>query len=240
MSKQLGGVLAARYGWCRPDEVIRLAVPCDRSSIRFDIGGLSWEGEAGGQAVAEGADRMLAAVDDLVNASSDYDSRTSPPKVVYFGSSPQAQVMHAASAAESPETRLTWVLTSHRIALLEEVPESAEDVAGAGDSIWQKARKFGAGVRDFSRDVVDILQDKKLADYEPNIPIPVSRVAVRTEFPAQHVRSIGQTARQLPAEHAPRKVFALRIELTDGSGVEVIAQTDESIARLQAMAFGHQ
>ncbi|MDA3650178.1 hypothetical protein LZ318_40145 [Saccharopolyspora indica] len=235
MSKQLGGVLAVRHGWCRPDEVIRFAVPCVRSSIRYDISGLSWEGTSGGSAIG----RVATAVEDLVGASSEHDNRLSPPRVVYSGPNPQAQIMQARPEAEDADVLFTWVLTSHRLALLAEVPEPAAE-EGISDSVWQKARKFGAGVRDFSRDVVDILQDKKLGEYPPNAPVPVAPVAVRAEFPLQQVRAINRTTRRLPGGYAQRDVFALRIELGDGSVLEVISQTEEHAARLEAMAHGRQ
>jgi hypothetical protein len=88
--------------------------------------------------------------------------------------------------------------------------------------------------------VVDVLQDKKLAAYPPNEPIPVAPVTTRGEFPVQQVRSIGRATRNLPGSHAPRKVFALRIELADGSGLDVISAAEENAARLEAMAFGRQ
>ncbi|MER6988228.1 hypothetical protein ABT337_01865 [Saccharopolyspora hirsuta] len=182
---------------------------------------------------------MATAVEDMVSASSDHDNRLPPPKVVCFGPGPQAQIMQA-RPAEDADARFTWVLTSHRLALLAEVPPPAEEAEDSGDSIWQKARKFGVGVRDFSRDVVDILQDRKLGEYPPNEPIPVAPVAVRAEFPVQQVRAVNRTNRKLPGGYAPRKVFALRVELADGSGLDVLSPTEENVARLEAMAFGRQ
>lgn len=174
-----------------------------------------------------------------MNSSADHDSRLPPPKVVCFGPGPQSQVMRLRPSTEDIDVRFTWVLTSHRLALLAEVPKPAAG-EGASGSFWQKARKFGAGVRDFSRDVVDVLQDKKLAAYPPNEPIPVAPVTTRGEFPVQQVRSIGRATRKLPGSHAPRKVFALRIELADGSGLDVISAAEENAARLEAMVFGRQ
>lgn len=234
MSKQLGGVLAVRHGWCRPDEVIRFAVPCTRSGIRFDISGVSWDGTSGGSAVG----RAAAVAEDIVSASSEHDNRLSPPKVVYSGPGPQAQIMQARPGSEDADVLFTWVLTSHRIALLAEAPAPAAEESA--DSVWQKAQRFGAGVRDFSRGVADILQDKKLGEYPPNAPVPVAPVAVRAEFPVQQVRAINRTTRRLPGGYAQRKVFALRIELGDGSVLEVISQTEEHAARLEAMAYGRQ
>ncbi|GAA0515371.1 hypothetical protein GCM10011581_49200 [Saccharopolyspora subtropica] len=236
MANKIGGVLAARHGWCRPDEVIRLVVPAPRGGTRYDVGGLSWEGNTGGRAVAEGVERVATAVDDLFIA--DYESGAAAPLIVYFGPGPQAQIMRAASVA-NPGVGLTWVLTSQRFALLEAVVER-EERDGEPGSLWQKARRFGAGVRDFSRDVVDILADNKLADYAPGTPIPIADVVMRAEFPVQHLRSIGPARRRLPAGHSPRHVFALRIELGDGSGVDVIAATEENCARLHAMALGQR
>ncbi|MER7014135.1 hypothetical protein ABT324_22165 [Saccharopolyspora sp. NPDC000359] len=234
MSKRVGGVLAARQGWCQPDEVVRFAVSGNLSSTRFDVHGLSWEGRAGGSA----AGRVVTAVEDVVNASSDHDNRLPPPRIVCFGPGPQSEIMRA-TPADGADVPATWVLTSHRFALLAEVPP-AEDAEEAADSIWQKARKFGAGVRDFSRDVVDVLQDKKLGDYAAGEPVPVAPVAVRAEWPVQQVRAVSRTNRKLPIGYAPRQVPALRVELADGSGVELISPTEENVARLEAMAFGRQ
>lgn len=61
VSERVGGVLAARHGWCGPDEVIRFAVPCTPSGIRFDVTGLSWEG--GPESMGIG--RAITAVEDL-------------------------------------------------------------------------------------------------------------------------------------------------------------------------------
>lgn len=241
MSKRVGGVLAARHGWCGPDEVIRFAVPCTPSGIRFDVDGLSWDGRSG--SAGKGIERAFSAVEGLVNASSDYDDRLPPPKVVCFGPGPQSQVMGFRPVTEDADVRFTWMLTSHRLALLAEVPEPPEpeqEKEESSGSFWQKARKFGAGVRDFSRDVADILQDKKLGAYPANEPIPVAPVTSHGEVPVQQVRAIGRATRKLPRSYASRKVFALRVELADGSGLDVISAAEENIVRLEAMAFGRQ
>ncbi|MDA3630208.1 hypothetical protein OU415_32600 [Saccharopolyspora sp. WRP15-2] len=182
----------------------------------------------------EGIERFGVAVADVVSGGD--DSGATPPRVVYFGQSPQARIVRALEASCKPDTELMWVLTTHRLGLLEVLaPEVDED---SGGSLWSKARKFGAGVKDFSRDVADIFQGKQLGEFAADTPIPVREVTAHVEFPAQLVRSVAATKRKLPSDYRPRKVFPLRIELDDGSGLEVIAQTEEAVARLQAMAFG--
>ncbi|MFF0521962.1 hypothetical protein ACFYTC_24900 [Actinomadura nitritigenes] len=41
---EVGGTLALRRHWCRPDEPVLLCVPCHPTGVRFDMGGLDWRG----------------------------------------------------------------------------------------------------------------------------------------------------------------------------------------------------
>ncbi|GAA4618409.1 hypothetical protein GCM10023108_39160 [Saccharopolyspora hordei] len=117
-----------------------MAVPCRRPGIRFDVNGLSWDGSPG----SRGIGGVLAAVEDVVNASSTHDDRLPPPKVVCFGPGPQSQVMGFRPVVEDGDVELTWMVTSHRLALLAEVPEPAAEEESSR-SFWQKAREFGRG-----------------------------------------------------------------------------------------------
>ncbi|HEY8479617.1 MAG TPA: hypothetical protein VIL71_07275 [Spirillospora sp.] len=237
VTRKIGGALAARRHWCRPDEFIRLAVGASLKSSRFDVGGVPWYGFTDGQVAAGRGERVIDAVDSVSSLVQLDDAGASPPPVVYYGPHPQVEIMRALYAA-NPDAVLTWVLTSQRFVLQETPLERKE--TGESDSLLGKARKLGAGVRDFSRDVVDIFTDKKFGDYAPGVPVPLADVAVRAEFPAQRIRMITQARRHLPVDYSPRRVSTLRIELDDESGVDVITDSEENCARLHAMAFGQQ
>ncbi|GAA4869337.1 hypothetical protein [Saccharopolyspora cebuensis] len=234
MARHLGGTLALRQHWCRPDEVIRLVAAFRGSGVRFDVPGLSWEGRTGGRAAAEGIERGMIAADQLISGSWEI-AGASPPRIVYFGPGVRSQVLAAAGMERDSAAELMWVLTSQRTALLRRRPES---VAEDGGGLWDRARRFGAGVRGFSREVVDVVRDDRLGGHPAGAPVPLAAVDELAQLTGATV--VGLSRRRLPSEHGERDSAALRIGLDDRSGFDIIAPTDDDAHRLHALATGQK
>lgn len=101
--QRLGGVVAARRGWCRPDEAIRFVVACTGGGVRYDVGGLTWLGSHGSQGMAEGAERTAGAVGELARSAmhGDEPMGTAVPRAVYSAPNPQGKIMRARTARPS-------------------------------------------------------------------------------------------------------------------------------------------
>jgi hypothetical protein len=239
--KRLGGVLAARQNVCRPDEVIRLHVACNINRIRYDIGGMSWEGRTGAGRAAESGENAALWVDNLM--SEEDASGRSLPSAIVFGANPACVMGQAILPLRDLARNGMWLLTSERLCWVEEVsPAAAADATAEDGSMWARARKIGAGVRDFSRDVVDVLQDK--LPYTPHEPIPLADLVVRVEFSVQHIASVSPAHRRLPSEYQTGVGSlgspVLRVTLHDGSGVDFYIGNDTLVQRVHAMALGQR
>lgn len=235
---QLGGVLAARQRICGQDETIRLHAGCDIGALRYDLGGLSWEGRTGAEAGAEGIESAATWLDNLT-AEENPTGRSLPPAVL-FGRDPACAVAQPLLALRDMPRKGMWLLTPQRLCWVEEiVPREADDT---DSSWWAQARKFGGKVRDFSRDVVDTMQDK--LPYPAHEPIPLADLVVRVAFPREQIASLGPATRRLPAEYQTAigslDQPVLRIALHDGSGVDLLTGSEQRARRANELARGNR
>jgi hypothetical protein len=225
---ELGGTLALRRHWCRPDEPVLLCVPCHPTSVRFDMGGLDWRGlpKKGARAVMDVVGRGVDFVDR------DLGQTMTHPVLVVHGA--EAGSLAGRAVLPVPSGPRAWVLTPYRIGVVDIVPGPAAQARAAaereaGGGLLSRARKIAAGAAEIGRSL------GRDHPYPPGEPVPLAGVAPVAEIPAARIAGIGLDRRKLPPGYHPRKVPVLRVALHDGSGFDVVAPDDEAAGRLARM-----
>ncbi|MFR9731819.1 hypothetical protein ACL03H_21530 [Saccharopolyspora sp. MS10] len=96
--RNAGGAL--RRDWCAPDEEIHLVVGDGLGDLAYDVAGLRWDGR-----------------DECAALPAEPPER---PSAVLFGSSPECPLVAAVDPWRTAGRRGSWVLTSRRLAWVEE------------------------------------------------------------------------------------------------------------------------
>ncbi|MEU6130470.1 hypothetical protein ABZ805_14960 [Saccharopolyspora sp. NPDC047091] len=142
--ERLGASLAARAGWCAPDEPVWWATRV--TSTEFEVGGLDASGapksgvgkRLAGAAGKVGIGVLGFALTAMTEGNERYEkNRSGPPEkdLRVFGSSPQCDAVRSLqSPPPAPPTESLWVLTSRRLGVLVPLPEetAADDPAPTG------------------------------------------------------------------------------------------------------------
>lgn len=218
---KLDGVLAIRRSWCLPDEDVLLCA--NSSSIGFDVAGLDGSGRPdrgiGG--------RTLKALGTAVSAGGRRDRGQSPPQLVVFGPSADAEAPTACAALGEPAP--VWcVLTPLRLAWVKAVEDRSEpdgSFLGQVRGLTKIAREIPTG----------------RSAYSSHRPIETVDVWSAAEVPSARITSVTTAERTLPREYAMRDVHVLRVALADGSGVDIVAGPQaEHALRLFELATGEQ
>ncbi|MBB5152749.1 hypothetical protein [Saccharopolyspora phatthalungensis] len=238
-------VLAARQQWCRPGEPILWCIRSHRNYL-FDVEGLDEKGKpkkGWGTRAALGAGDAVGGVlggvfDAVTGGDTDSDLKDSPPSVL-FGPGPNCMAVAKLSRLPTGEDRACWVLTSHRLGLLTfhdaAEPEAGEAEESAG--LLGGALKFGKGAMKFARDVRDIVASKP--EYEPGVAVPVPQASAHLEIQRPAIADIGAHQRKLGRGYQTGKPWYLRVQFTDGSGIELSPSPKEKpLQRLVAMSHG--
>ncbi|MGW5647152.1 hypothetical protein ACWEV3_41210 [Saccharopolyspora sp. NPDC003752] len=237
-------VLAARQQWCRPGEPILWCLRSQHSYL-FDVEGLDEKGKPkkgwGARAalgIGDAAGGVLGGVFDAVTGGdTDSDLKTWPAGVV-FGPAPDCMAVAELSRIPAEAVHGFWVLTSHRLSWLtfqEVVEEAAEAEESKG--VLGGALKFGKGAMKFARDVRDIVASKP--EYEPGVAVPVPAASAHLEIQRPAIADVSAYQRKLGRGYTSNKAWYLRVQFTDGSGIEISPSRDEKPAqRLAAMSHG--
>jgi hypothetical protein len=234
-------VLAARQQWGRSGEPI---LWCLRSHPRFlfDVEGLDEKGlpkKGWGARAAEGvgsaAGGILGGIFDAATGGDADSDLKDPPSGVVFGPSPNCLAVLQLSRIPPQVDRGCWVLTPQRLAWLTFRDEGAEAEEATG--LLGGALKFGKGAMKFARDVRDIVTSKP--QYEPGVAVPVPTVTAHVEIPRPAIADIGAHQRKLGLGYAIRKPWYVRVQFTDGSGIDLCPSREEKpVQRLVAMSHG--
>lgn len=176
VSDPVGASLAARRGWCRPDEPIRWALRThgmefrvdglDSNGIRKPGLGKKLSGMAGqaGMAVAVGA-LTVAFGGGEGDSRSESGSRNTPRRdLTVFGPGPRCtavNLVRSALPAGCTASDSSWVLTPNRLAVLLPVGELRSHDTGPGG--W---RQLGHGWGDVGR----VLVGAKSEEFGRNVP----------------------------------------------------------------------
>lgn len=142
--RRLGGLLALRETWCRPDEPILWC--CTGAGPRFDVPGVGPDGKPGKGRSALGA--ALAVADFLT--SEDPGSSAGPPEppaVIASGPAMHAEAPRLAQTAAA-EPGL-WVYTPYRLAYVAPVSDPAPAPAPQARGLLGKLRSQAENVRAF-------------------------------------------------------------------------------------------
>ena len=125
--RRLGGVLALRETWCRPDETIVWC--CSGAKPRFDIPKVHPDGTTGAKPL-DTIVKVLDVANFVVSEDADLDSdRPAVPAVLVSGPNPHCEAARLAyTAAAEPGM---WVLTSQRFAYVAPVPATTSPTSCA-------------------------------------------------------------------------------------------------------------
>lgn len=198
--RRLGGVLALRETWCRPDETILWC--CEGAKPRFDVPGVNPDGTTG-----KGQKRLdvAIAVAGLLAGEADFDTDVPTPAVIASGTTAHAQAPRLAYAAAA-EPGL-WVLTSQRFAYTAPVPDPAPPPARQPGGLMGKLRSRAESVRSFVTGG---------PAYTPGEHVPVRPQRSVFEIPREQVTPTGLSVREKPRFTDRRPVFDTYV-FTDGS-----------------------
>ncbi|GIG68443.1 hypothetical protein [Phytomonospora endophytica] len=189
--RRLGGVLALRETWCRPDEKILWC--CDGAKPRFDVPGVNPDGSTGkGQKRLETA----FAVADLLSGEPDSDTGVPTPKVIASGTSANTEAPRLAYAAAA-EPGL-WVLTTQRFAYVAPVPDPTPPPAPQQRGLLGKLRSQAENVRSFVSGG---------PAYVPGEPVPVRAQRSVFELHSGQVTATGPSVWKRPRFHDLEPVF---------------------------------
>ncbi|XVS61930.1 hypothetical protein ACQPYE_27115 [Actinosynnema sp. CA-299493] len=222
---KLDGVLAIREHWAAPDEPVLLCAGAAGASTRFDVSGLDWSGNPAAGFAGKALRGVAGFAADIASAAADDDlGARELPGVVVFGASPDALGPRAALA--SRQAAVSWlVLTPRRLAWVAAVPDPAEPEPEK--SLLDRVGDFARGARDAFTGT---------SPYPPHEPVPTAGITALAELPRPHIAGVSLAERKLPRGSVPGSATVLRLSLTDGSGVDVLAKgRPEAAQRLLAL-----
>lgn len=228
LAEPLGPAAVARERVCRDGEDLLWAA-YGRTHY-YDIPGRYPDGSPKPNAVVRGAVRAGDFLGDVVSAAlggaDDDASRPPPADAIVFGPAPDCLAHRYLRdvPSVSPVLRRLWTLTPRRLALHAELPPVAlrEPAAAArGGSFLAKAARVGSGLVKLGRDLAEIVVDNRMT-FGGNVedePVVAAEFEPLLEVPRERIAAIGVATRS----SAP----VLRVELVDGSGVDLlVAMTD--------------
>ncbi|MEV0646212.1 hypothetical protein AB0I28_13205 [Phytomonospora sp. NPDC050363] len=205
--RRLGGILALRETWCRPDETVLWC--CEGAEPRFDVPGLRPDGAVG---------KKRSALDTAINVvdfvASDNFSGSGPPQApAVIATGPSAHCEAARMAYTAAAEPGLWVLTSHRLAYVAPVPDPAPATVPQSRGLLGKLREKADNVRGF------ITGGPWYADDEP---VPVRRQRSVFEIHTGGFTVIGTAVRDRPRFTDPKPLYE-KVALPDGSLLEFYA-----------------
>ncbi|MEU5693287.1 hypothetical protein [Actinosynnema sp. NPDC020468] len=225
---KLGGVLAIRESWARPDEPVLLCVGVSPSAIRFDVTGLDWWGRPERGALGKVAGGLGNAVFSVANAatggSGPEDGGPDAPTAVVWGPRPDTLATRTCRVG----TGQSWlVLTSHRLGCVTVVQPPPDPEPEK--SLLDRVTGFAKGARDIFT----------ATSYPPHRPVETEEVVTVAEVPREHIAGVALAERKLPRGVQPRQAHVLRLSLVDGSGLDVVAvRGPEHAHRLLTLVTG--
>lgn len=187
--RRLGGVLALRETWCRPDETIQWC--CEGARPRFDMPGVAPDGATG---QAKAFNTAMNVADFLLSDNGSGDGPPAPPAVLATGLGPNCEAGRLAYAAAA-EPGL-WVLTSQRFAYVAPVPDPPPPSQPRG--LLGKLQAKAESVRSFVTGG---------SAYTPGEPVPVRPQRSVFEIHSGQVTVLGPTVRRRPRFTVREPVF---------------------------------
>jgi len=204
--RRLGGILALRETWCRPDEKILWC--CDGAKPRFDVPKANPDGTTGrkpGSAIM-GA---IAVADFLI--SDDADTGNGPPTTpAVIASGPNVHCEAARLAYTAAAEPGLWVLTSQRFAYVAPVPAPEPPPLPQERGLLGKLRSKAESVRTFVTGG---------PGFTAGEPIPVRAQRSVFELHGGQFTAAGAAIRERPRFTDPKPVFE-KFVFTDGSTLE--------------------
>lgn len=213
-------VLSARESWCYQDERILWCHPLHSSSaqaryIHYAVSGLDVRGDkrwTAPKVVGGVASGVVGVAIDMVGSGDEGGTEPTVPQVIVSGKSRDCLavvplIQWQASGANAKDGRdLLWMLTSHRLGLLEFADVAGSPASGAGLLGGLKKTFDSFAARGGDADSGASVQETELPGFK-----------VHAEFPRNSVYSIDVVDQDFKS----RKMIRLRITFTDGSSIDI-------------------
>ncbi|MGP4020019.1 hypothetical protein [Saccharopolyspora sp. 5N708] len=235
-------VLSARAFWCAPDEQIlwchaMKSVGAKAKYVLYQVSGLDERGDkrwTAGKVLGGAAGGVAGAALEIVSPTEDSANTPMLPRAVVSGRNRECLAVaqlgswQASGVNDKSGREFVWILTSHRLGLLE---FSEQKSGGGADSglLGGLRKKIGG-----SADQQDVEGD------QPQ-PAELPGVTVHAEFPRNIIANIEVVQQRVKGQE--RKF--LRIVLADGSAIDLShpgggSVGDGKIDRLLAMSLGRE
>ncbi|QIZ33841.1 hypothetical protein [Saccharopolyspora sp. ASAGF58] len=227
-------VVALRQSWAQPGEPICWVIDA-RGKYLFEVSGRDADGnpkKGFAARVAGGVGGALLEIADGALGGSDPAYQDAPAGVV-VGGQPDCAAASLVDVYRQQGGRAVWVLSDRRLALVG-VSDPEEEPAAETGSLFSRARRMGAGLLsggsgESSAEPVEVVDDG------PAPPV----VRSLSEWPRSVVATCDVTTRKLGREYKSGKIHFLKVQFTDGSGLEIGASVAEDDGRrLVAMSYG--
>lgn len=204
--RRLGGVLALRETWCRPDEKILWC--CNGAKPRFDIPKVNPDGSTGGKPL----DTIVTVLDvaSFLTSEDGGPDGDRPPTPAVLVSGPGVHCEAARLAYTAAAEPGLWVLTSQRFAYVSPVPAPEPRPAPQERGLLGKLRSKAESVRTF------VTGGPAFPDGEP---IPVRPQRSVFELHGGQFTAAGSAVRTRPRFAEANAVFE-KFVLADGSTLE--------------------
>lgn len=224
-------VVALRQSWAQAGEPICWVINAHGPYL-FEVSGRDRSGnpQKGFAArVAGGVGHVLLEAADGALGGSDPAYRDAPVGAV-TGSQPDCAAASIVDVYRQHADRAVWVLSDRRLALVG-ISDPVEESSGESESLFSRARRVGAGLLAGGGAAEP---GDEAADDGAVAPV----VRSLGEWPRSVVAGCDVTTRKLGSEFKNGKPQYLKIQFTDGSGLEICPTDVENGHRLVAMSHG--
>ncbi|RKT86619.1 hypothetical protein SAMN05421805_106272 [Saccharopolyspora antimicrobica] len=229
-------VLSARAFWCAPDEKILWCHPLEYTAgkagyVYYQVSGLDERGDkrwTAGKVIGGVASGVAGLALEAISPTDEASGNPGIPKAVVSGQSrdclaaSQLGAWQATGVNGKSGREFIWILTSHRLGLLESSAKESESVAGLLGGL---KKKISGG------------SDEQGGSPLRAVQLPT--LTVHAEFPRNIIANVSTVEYKVKGKE--RKF--LRVSLVDGSTLDLTArgesmQSADTVDRLLAMTFG--
>jgi hypothetical protein len=228
-------VVALRQSWAQPGEPICWVIDAQGKYL-FEVSGRDESGnpkKGFAARVAGGVGGALLEIADGALGGSDPAYRDAPAGLV-AGGQPDCAAASLVDVYRQHGGRAVWVLSDRRLALVG-VSDPEEEPAGETESLFNRARRMGSGLFSGGSGEDSPAEPAEVVDDGPTPPV----VRGLGEWPRSIVAACDVTTRKLGREFKAGQTYFLKIQFTDGSGLEIAPSVAEDDGRrLVAMSYG--
>ncbi|SDZ39232.1 hypothetical protein SAMN05216215_106746 [Saccharopolyspora shandongensis] len=228
-------VVALRQSWAQPGEPICWVIDAQGKYL-FEVAGRDATGnpkKGFASRIAGGVGGALLEIADGALGGSEANYQDAPAGVV-VGGQPDCAAASLVDVYRQHGGRAVWVLSDRRMALVG-VSDPEETPAAETGSLFSRARRMGAGLLSGGGDDGSAAEPAEVVDDGPAPPV----VRSLGEWPRSVVAACDVMTRKLGREYKAGKTHYLKIQLADGSALEIgPSAAEDDGRRLVAMSYG--